>query len=67
MNNDNEPPSLMLFSRKTDEKLVFNKCWPKLEILDEVQAFASFPHQPLRFNVVFSLLEWTQGGLICPS
>ena len=28
MNNDNEPPSLMLFSRKTDEKLVFNKCWP---------------------------------------
>ena len=28
MNNDNEPPSLMLFSRPTDEKLVINKCWP---------------------------------------
>ena len=30
-NNDNEPPSLMLFSRKTDEKLVFNKCWPNYD------------------------------------
>ena len=28
MNNDNEPPSLVQFSRNTDEKLTINKCWP---------------------------------------
>ena len=31
-NNDNEPPSLMLFSEPTDEKLVINKCWPNIKI-----------------------------------
>ena len=34
MNNDNEPPALMLLSRPTDEKLVINKCWPKGSQLD---------------------------------
>ena len=37
MNNDNEPPSLVQFSRNTDEKLTINKCWPNnyySEIID---------------------------------
>ena len=43
MNNDNEPPSLILFSRKTDEKLVFNKCWPYCTCAVTCRTHASMP------------------------
>ena len=53
MNNDNEPPSLMLFSRKTDEKLVFNKCWPDVKntILPDIDAMATVPQLASLFDL----------------